>query len=241
MASLQKPSFEELRDWLTVAGSEKDVRQALARFAGQNGFSWFTYVALQPSSIRGLSNYPMDWQRNYLDENLSLVDPVITHARQARTPFIWSNRDRSLASSRKQTRLMRDAATLGIRSGITIPVAGGYGTRAAITFASSEEAIQEGLTADPLGLLSIGAFLHAYLPHRGDQMLFNAADCPLTVVQLETLSWLVQGKTSVEIAQIRGVSTRAIEYQLNAVRQKLGANTTIQSVAIALDQRWIAL
>jgi DNA-binding CsgD family transcriptional regulator len=135
---------------------------------------------------------------------------------------------------------MKDAASIGIRSGVSIPVTGGFGTKAAITFSSSEDTINETFVADQFSLLSIGAFLHAFLPH-SDGLMFNAPQCPLTISQLETLSWLVQGKTSAELAQIRRVSDRAVEYQLHAIRHRLGANTTVQSVAIALDRHWISV
>src|SRR6202040_2722366 len=60
------PSFDELRDRLSVAASSADVERALARFADRNGFKWFTYLALHEVSVRGMSNYPRDWQQHYL-------------------------------------------------------------------------------------------------------------------------------------------------------------------------------
>lgn len=242
MSRLQRISFDELRDGLSVATTQENVQNVLGRFAARNGFEWFTYVTLHQYIMRGFSNYPDDWQRHYLDNQCLLIDPVMDLARQSKTAFIWSRSAVSIgrSRSRKQMRFMRDAASMGIKSGLSIPVQGGFGTSAAITFASSDDSISEEFVADQFLLLSVGAFLHAVIPHSvGLRSCIHA--CPLTQAQLETLSWLVQGKTSAEIADIRRVSSRAVEYQLHAIRDKLGTNTTVQSVAVAVERSWITL
>jgi LuxR family transcriptional regulator, activator of conjugal transfer of Ti plasmids len=231
------PSWAVLRDWLSVAYDESDVNAALARFAKEHGFRWFTYLWLQDANVRGISNYPVEWQKHYLSNRLAFVDPVLHLARHAKGAFAWPNATPAPARSRQQYQFMRDAALLGIRFGYTIPIEGGYGTRAALTFSGPEP---QGHTtiADQFYALSMGAFLHGYL-ERSSIVQFKAGDCPLTTYQLECLSWLVQGKSNAEIATIRGVSTRAVELQISAVKQKLGTVSTIQSVAVAVQRQWI--
>lgn len=67
----------------------------------------------------------------------------------------------------------------------------------------------------------------------------KSAPCPLTDSQLECLAWLSEGKTNADIAALRNVSHRAVEYQLQSIRQKLNAVTTNQALGIAVRRRWI--
>ncbi|SDH14055.1 DNA-binding transcriptional regulator, CsgD family [Pelagibacterium luteolum] len=232
------PSWDELRDWLSVASDDHETRAALRRFARGHGFRWFTYLWLQDTNIRGISNYPSDWQRRYLTQKLALIDPIVTLARHANSAFSWSNGSNVLAHSRQQAQFMRDAGQIGIRFGYTIPIKAGYGMRAALTLSGPDAPSENVLTADQFYALSAGAFLHGYL-ERSSVTAFDAPECPLTHYQLECLSWLVQGKTNKEIGIIRGVTERAVELQLSAVREKLGTVSTIQSVAIAVERKWV--
>lgn len=233
------PTWDELRDWLSVAYGESEVNAALRRFARGHGFRWFSYLWVQDANIRGISNYPSDWQDHYLANRLAYIDPVVHLAKNARKAFSWSNDVTVSGGSRRQRLFMREASQLGIRHGYTIPIDGGYGTRAALTFSGPEPQASQAEISDQYYALSMGAFLHGYL-ERSKIVGFHASDCPLTHYQLECLSWLVQGKTNAEIAIIRGVSTRAVELQLNAIRKKLGTVSTIQSVAVAVERKWIS-
>ena len=232
------PSWEELRDWLSVAVDTNETNAALRRFAKGHGFRWFSYLWLQNANIRGISNYPLDWQEHYLSQKLALIDPIINLARHANGAFAWPNGSMLRPQSRQQAQFMRDAAQIGIRSGYTIPIKAGYGMRAALTLSGPEAPADGALVSDQFYALSAGAFVHSYL-ERSSTTAIDAPQCPLTHYQLECLSWLVQGKTNKEIGIIRGVTERAVELQLSAIREKLGTVSTIQSVAIAVERRWV--
>ncbi|WP_404406917.1 autoinducer binding domain-containing protein [Pelagibacterium halotolerans] len=238
MKKVIRPAFDELRDGLPLAGNEGDVKSVLDKFAKRNGFRWFTYLALTPGNIRGISNYPLPWQARCLASDLTEVDPVIANIHPGQGPFTWALKNGVSGHSREQAQFMREAAKFGIRSGISIPVCDGYGRRAAITFSGSAPEVDCSISADQFGILSIGAYLHAYIMHKDDIML-RAADCPLTHIQLEHLSWAAQGKTNADIAAIRGVTARAVEQQFSGARKRIGASTTAQAVAIAVERRWI--
>lgn len=232
------PSWDELRDWLSVAVNKKETNAALRRFAKGHGFRWFSYLWLQNANIRGISNYPMDWQRQYLSQKYALIDPIITLARRAQGAFAWPNSSSMKPQNRQQAQFMREAAQIGIHAGYTIPIKAGYGMRAALTLSGPEMRAESTILADQFYALSAAAFLHGYL-ERSSVLAFDAPDCPLTLYQLECLSWLAQGKTSSEIAIIRGVGRRAVELQRRAIRERLGAATIVQAAAIAVDRKWV--
>jgi DNA-binding CsgD family transcriptional regulator len=49
----------------------------------------------------------------------------------------------------------------------------------------------------------------------------------------------LQGKTNDDIAALRNVSRRAVEFQLQSIRQKLNVLTTYQALGIAVKRKWI--
>lgn len=54
------------------------------------------------------------------------------------------------------------------------------------------------------------------------------------------LEFLAAGYRQKEIADQLGVQLRTIEQQICSARKKLGARTTIQTVAIAISEKYIA-
>lgn len=240
MIRMRQASLDELRDRIPFASNHLAVHEALSCFAHSQGFDWFTFAVLNPADTRGISNYHEEWKRYYLKKRFYLIDPVVMQAMTAPTAFIWSQQTDSRSYTQQQSKFMREAASFGIRSGLSVPIEGGFGIRAIFTLASSRNTLDDDILEKPLPLLSAAAFLHAHLL-RGEGFLSNAPDCPLTIDQLVTLSWLAQGKTSLDVSQIRAVSSRTVEYQLHSIRKKLSANTTAQAVAIAVERRWISV
>lgn len=241
MVKLRRQMVLELKETIAVAANQQEIEAALTRFAHRHGFEWFTYLTLQEANIKGLSNYAADWQEHYLLDRLFDIDPVVQYARGSTQPFVWGRERGSKGQTRKTASFMRDAASLGIRWGVSIPIDRGFGMKAALTFSASEEQAQSSAdTSDQFSWISLAAYLDGFLGRR-DMDLLRSADCPLTIKQLECLTWLGQGKSSADIAIIRGVSSRAVEQQLQAAREKLGVKTTLQAALIALDRGWIVV
>ena len=57
--------------------------------------------------------------------------------------------------------------------------------------------------------------------------------------EVEVLTWVARGKTSVEIAQILGLTKRTIDFHVDNARAKLGAATRTEAVIKATDGRLI--
>jgi len=58
--------------------------------------------------------------------------------------------------------------------------------------------------------------------------------------EVETLTWVARGKTSVEIAQILGIAKRTVDFHLDNARSKLGVVTRSQAVAKAASGQLIS-
>ena len=57
--------------------------------------------------------------------------------------------------------------------------------------------------------------------------------------EVEVLTWVARGKTSVEIAQILGLTKRTIDFHIDNARGKLGAATRSEAVIKATTGRLI--
>jgi DNA-binding NarL/FixJ family response regulator len=57
--------------------------------------------------------------------------------------------------------------------------------------------------------------------------------------ETETLTWAARGKTSLEIAQILGLSKRTVDFHIDNARSKLGATTRVEAVTKAASGRLI--
>ncbi len=234
-----KPQFEMLRDGLKLASDKTSISDALRRFANSQGFDWFTYLSVHEADVYGMSNYPTEWQEHYLDRDLARVDPVVEAICPRRGAYCWSDNGLPVPSKRCHRQFFGEARAFGIRSGISIPIFDGFGRRALFTFASGELKPDTTLLADPYSVLTLGAFIDGYLQSRDCEGLMTSAPSPLTPYQLECLAWLLQGKTNDDIAALRNVSRRAVEFQLQSIRQKLNVVTTYQALGIAVKRKWV--
>jgi len=57
--------------------------------------------------------------------------------------------------------------------------------------------------------------------------------------EVEVLTWVARGKTSIEIAQILGLAKRTIDFHTDTARMKLGAATRTEAVIKAANARLI--
>ena len=61
----------------------------------------------------------------------------------------------------------------------------------------------------------------------------------LTPRQREVLSWVAQGKSAKEIAEILGITPRTVEKLMETVMRELGPANSTHAVAIALRNKLI--
>lgn len=231
--------FDMLRDWIAFAQDKASLVRAFGKFAKAHGFDFFTYLCVHGSDVHGVSTYPETWQETYLSRSLANDDPVVKYVSAASNPSAWSAAAFVKTSTREQWQVMAEARAFGIRSGISIPVFAGHGRRAFLTFASGERTADISLISDRFAALTLAAYIDGRLQNLDEQQIMTSRPCPLTPVQRDCLAWLIQGKTSQDIAALRNVSRRAVEFQLHDIRRRLNAVTTYQAVALAVRQGWI--
>lgn len=226
-------------DWLIdflerveIVQKQADLSNALKALAGNLGFDHFGYVDSYGSDIRGLSNYPKDWQKIYIARQLVVLDPVVKSAQAIRRPFNWDQSTLPLPMSQRQAAFMEEAAQGGIAAGVTIPIPAGYRHSVMLTLASPFGGTDK-LDDRQLSFLRDAAIsLHGHIRGRLRHLL-DGPDYRLTPGECRVLNWARHGFPANEIAPILGVKYDSVQFHLRSIRRKLGAMNIQHAVGIA--------
>lgn len=234
-----KLDFDSLKDSLRPLQDQASADRVLRRFCVRSGFEWYSYQSGHGVAATDLTNVPPKWQRRYRERSYAMIDPVMQKAIRARAPFAWSCREFLPRASREAVSYLCEARDQGVRSGFSIPIDAAYRRKACLTFASQRDTLPHDLAVEPLAALSAAASLDCFLDVVRVRDACTLDTCPLTLSQLECLSWIAQGKANGDVAILRGVTIRAVEFHLHQIRQRLDVLTTSHAVAVAVRAGWI--
>jgi len=231
-------TFQEFVDAIQTADDASAFERVAARLALKLGFERFAYLRLDGSAPLLISSYPKSWTSRYFQLGYQQLDPVVLRARAERDLFCWGGTGRIAARSRAQRQFFDEATTFGIRSGITVPIRGGFGRMAAFTLATSRRQTEfdqlDGIWKDVVH--QVGLYFHVHLDTRLAPSLVprQRVGSELTQRERQCLAWTAQGKTAADIAVLVGIGERTVVFHLENARRKLGAMSIAQCVAIAL-------
>ena len=227
-----------------------ELKTFLHATVGALGFPYFTYLGAKiPGAERKfsrfpffISSYPESWIRRYVAGSYHLRDPIVSLARQRRSPFVWGVGDGEQDLPKKWRSVIREAREHGIERGITIPVHGPGEETGMLTIAGSwrqrdfNDAMDR--SADTLCLLA--QYTHQ---HAARSLRCEAVDrsVNLTGREHEILFWTAQGKTAWEISQIIHRSEPTVNYHIQRAMRKLEACNKINAVAKAACGRLISI
>ncbi|WP_315833507.1 LuxR family transcriptional regulator [Bradyrhizobium prioriisuperbiae] len=231
-------AFLEFTDAIQTAGDAAGLRRVGTRLARQLGFRWFAYLSISGGDPFILSAYPSDWVRRYVQRGYALVDPVVRRAGRERTLFSWDGRIRKPPSTREQGRFFDEAMVFGVRSGITVPIKGAFGSTIAFTLAHDESISLAGTPARELLEIvqSAGVHFHAHATARlsaGHGAKRPTKDV-LTQRERQCLVWIAEGKTVPETARLVGIAPSTVSFHLENARRKLEAVSIAHCVGEAM-------
>ena len=110
----------EFVDCLHTARTEDDFRRVAERTAHALGFRWFAYFGRRADARNLISSYPKSWTDHYFDEHYDEIDPVLQKPLTPCRVFLWDGRDARSAKSARERRLIDDALSFKIRTGLTV-------------------------------------------------------------------------------------------------------------------------
>ncbi|MDQ0563052.1 LuxR family transcriptional activator of conjugal transfer of Ti plasmids [Rhizobium mesoamericanum] len=230
--------IERLTDLAAIPGDEHMVTQALEMVSEATGFGGYAYLNIQPSHSSAVSNYHPEWQAEYFRRRFNKLDPVIKRAQALKRAFVWSGEwDRSRLSPGEQS-FFSLAADFGIRSGITVPVRIAHGALAVFTLASSKQRMDIDREIDPVAAATAVAQLHTRIQF-SDPTPSAEEPLKLDLKGATYLSWIANGKTMEEVADLEGVKYNSVRVKIEHARKQFNVHTIAHLTAIAIRRKLI--
>lgn len=225
--------LRELVDAIARASEEESLKTALSRLTLAYGYDHFAFVNLHATKVYALSNYPDEWQDIYLARSYMVLDPVVTVAKRIARPFEWSNDRQRLCCEADVKRFCEEAASYGIRSGISIPVRTGLGRIAILTLASSRDTeISINADFDVFSAAAAVSLLHAKFPRPP----VNRSPPVISVLnsrETACLKWVAEGKRPADIAIVEGIKYSTVRFHIEKAKAKLSVETVAHATALA--------
>ena len=228
-------NLRSLIDMLEGVQDEQMIKGALRNFARSSGYDRFAYLQTEGAQVRTFNSYPGSWEGIYLGSDYARIDPVVTEAKRKRDVFFWTADDWPSRGSSPIRRFRDEAIDHGIRSGVTIPVEGSYGSSMMLTFASPEKNVDISRVLDPKKAVQVVMAVHYQLKIIAAKTAVNPKQM-LSPREMLCLEWASRGKSAPVIATLTGINARTVQHYLDRARAKLGAESVPQLVAIAKDR-----
>ncbi|MCM2472995.1 LuxR family transcriptional regulator [Rhizobium sp. CG5] len=187
-------------------------------------------TSLNLSSNSIITNWPAELLAEYDQIPLFSSSPVISRLRNSTAPFRF---DIEVIAKERDASTMETARGLFKRfrmsHGAYFPVHDASGTRGAVSFSGDRAPFT---LLEMMELTYISTHIYNRLAEIRD--LDTRATDTLTEREIDCLNWTAAGKTSVEIAEILGLSEHTINHYLNRATKKLDTVNRTQAVAKAL-------
>ncbi|MEO5932206.1 MAG: autoinducer binding domain-containing protein [Duganella sp.] len=241
------PDFFTTYDALMNARDETDTVTRLQTAAQELGFDKVLFAVIpQPKVNIGeiylRSNYPDQWREHYDRNNLRAADPTVEYCFKSSSPFVWM--PQSFKTPEQQT-LYEEAASFGLKVGVTLPIRGVGGEIGMLTCVRDENPgpafLKDlGQNLGGLSLLRDVAFdsLHQYV----HASVAPTEEVPnLTARELDCLQWMCAGKTAWEIGRILSISEAGVNFHITNLRTKFGVSRRNDVVIKALRLGLITL
>ncbi|ESW77820.1 LuxR family transcriptional regulator [Mesorhizobium sp. C280B] len=198
---------------------------------------WVSYDSISPGpeglkSVRRdpavLLNFPEEWQERYYEMGFDRIDPIIKTCRTRADAFRWSEVYKDVCTTQDERRVLDEAATFGLRSGISVPLHGPGRNFAIMSFAQTENGELHNRTITYLQFAALH-FHRKVIKFASSSGTERGPD--LSPRERECLSWIARGKSSWEIGQILEISLDTVNFHVKNVLRKMDtSNRTAAAV-----------
>lgn len=174
------------------------------------------------------------WVVNAMTKDGALGDcPVIKRGASSMMPQYWSLEDPEMACG-SLVDAVNSVGSMGITSGLMVPVNGMSGNRHLMNFAGDRDTLPQA-SLNELCMIA----LHALETYDRLCRVASKGPSPLTKRELDVVRWTAQGKTSVEIAELLSISEHTVNTYMNNAMRKLDCVNRTQLVAKTIRLRLI--
>ena len=173
----------------------------------------------------GESDFPQEWQENWLVSNYAMHDPIVRYALRSRAAFTWDEaRDMADAMGQRVHDTSRD---YGLVNGLAIPIAIGNRPPGVISLAHNGLDFSEKEIAT-IELVCIHAYTRfAAINEEGE---FLETSVSITPREREILHFIAAGRTAGQVGKVLGISETTVVKHLANLSMKLETSNRIHTV-----------
>lgn len=170
-----------------------------------------------------------EWERRYIEKGYDGRDLVLREILAGGQPMFWSDITRRRPLQKAEERLYGEAAEFGLKDGFLTPLPDPDGSFSTVILMSGD------IEAEAPDLRSAAHLLSLYYANLGAELTRagtrrNPANVVLSQRQMQCLRWVRHGKSSSDIGDIIGLSTRTVDHYIADACRKLGVRTRTQAV-----------
>ncbi|TCU32792.1 helix-turn-helix transcriptional regulator [Rhizobium azibense] len=213
----------------------------LSGFALNFDCPWIAYGPLRPTQKvltparcdpKVMLNYPDEWLRRCSEMGYDRIDPIVNKSRKRARAFRWSEVYNDGSTTEIERRVFDEAATFGLRSGISVPMHGPDSSFAIMSFAQPLEREIDNRTITYLQL----AAAHFHLKAAKFENSRDIESAPnLSLREKECILWVARGKSSWVIGTILGISDDTVNFHVKNAMRKLKVNSRTVAAMKAVD------
>lgn len=231
--------FQKALEFIELS-KEVDNLQALGdafqKVVKEFGFDHYACVSCVnfgtvPDGAVFLAQYPEDWTKHYIANDLEKKDRILEVSSKRTLPFNWEDPIVHAGMREHQAEVQNEAADAGLLYGVTVPihVLGAYPGAVNVVGSHTDVAPEAEHAIHLMGVYLHDAALRLTLNSASDQPRL----VKLTAREQECLKWVAAGKTDWEIANILTIAERTAHTHIERAKQKLGVHTRVQAVVKA--------
>lgn len=207
-------------------------------FLSNFGFDKIVYSFITDINSLGLkkqhaieNNYPEDWLKYYMKNNLMELDPVPKKGLSSNSLFLWDDIKLDNIKEKKQIQIMNEAKEAKLLNGVGIPLHS-LNEVAGVGIASSVG----GAFIDKDSLATIRCATMQFHWSYSELIRKNSIHkaFSLTKREKEILHWYAEGKSDYDIATILSISVDTIRFHSKNIYSKLEVNQRLFAVVKAL-------
>ena len=189
-------------------------------------------LELATAPPRHISNYPIEWQERYLNNDYIKIDPAIHKPLQnPNTAFKWHEKN-NLTNSEQL--VLNEAACFGLDVGLCIPISAstGFGIMA-LKYDGTAKELELSLNKNRTALWLLGNAAQYTAHSTFNHEYGESYNLELSTKQVDLLRWTQEGRTEEQIADKMNLSIRQIRIFMNEILDVLKAKSVGQAIVIA--------
>jgi LuxR family quorum-sensing system transcriptional regulator SolR len=228
--------FEAFVEASQKCSSVEQLKSTFGRFAAAEGYDNHVLTTVGDHRLVevGWFDLPANYAEAYVKERWETIDPILPVARRAATTFYWHEALQGLSLTKAQRSFFGSCGELGVRNGVVMPIHGPNGRCDIISLSRRNNDEADTARLPLLRAVATQAWAR-FQELNGARLVVERAGSPVTPREREVLKWLKAGKSNREIAELMSVTTKAIEFHVRNMMDKLGAPNRIALVVIALQ------